>query len=102
MSRLQTQIPKIRIRIDLSELYALADRVDSSAAELLLGVLRHYNISADKIYAVNPDIAATIVFDVRNNKIDYIDEDIDTALSAFNCENIVELHDGYETAYACW
>jgi hypothetical protein len=92
---------KPRIKINLSELYELADRIDSSAAELLLRVLQHYNIGADKIYAVNPDIAATIVLDVRNNKIDYIDEGIDTVLAAAECENIVELHDGYETAYAC-
>jgi len=89
------------IKIDLSKLYGLTDRVDESSARLLKAILEYYNISVNKIYAVNPDIEQTIVLDVSSDRIDYIDNDIDAVLNTLNCENIVELFDGYETAYAC-
>jgi hypothetical protein len=97
-SKSQTQI-KIRIRIDLSKLYDLATRVDESSARLLKSILQYYNISVNKIYAINPDIEQTIVLDVSSDKIVFVDNDIDELLQ--ECENIVEIFDGYETAYAC-
>jgi hypothetical protein len=94
-SKSQTSNP---IKIDLSKLYELTDRVDESSARLLKSILKHYNISVNKIYAVNPDIEQTIVLDA-SDKIEFVDNDIDTVLA--ECENIVEIFDGYETAYAC-
>jgi hypothetical protein len=98
MSKPKSKSQTSNLKIDLSKLYDLATRVDESSARLLKSILQYYNIDVNEIYAINPDIEKTIVLDA-SNKIEFVDNDIDAVLA--ECENIVELHDGYETAYAC-
>jgi hypothetical protein len=89
-----------KIRVDLSKLYWLTSRVDNSSAELLREILNYYNLKYDVIYAENPDLEQVIVLKRDNNVIGY--EDIDIKKVRKECKGIlVELFDGYETAFTC-
>ena len=89
------------VRINLEELYMLSKGVEESAVQLLARILKYYNLKADAIYGINPDIAETIV--LRDDRIEKVAESIDAIIrSKFKkCRAIVELFDGYERAYAC-
>jgi hypothetical protein len=89
-----------KIRINLSKLYWLTSRVDNSSAELLREIVEYYNLKYDIIYAESPDLEQVIVLKRDNNVIGY--EDIDTKKLRKECKGvIVELFDGYETAFTC-
>jgi hypothetical protein len=89
-----------KIRINLSKLYWLTDKVSKTSARLLREILNYYNLKYDVIYAENPDIERTIVLRRDAYTIGY--EDIDTKKLRKECKGIlVELFDGYETAFTC-
>ena len=92
----QTQNIKQKIRIDLSKLYELTDRVDESAATLLKKILNHYNISYKFIALASPDFPQTII--IQEDKEKSVYSDINSITK--DC-NAIELFDGYETAVAC-
>jgi hypothetical protein len=80
--------------IDLSKLYDFTEEKPKRAScELLNFILGYYNIKAKLVASTNPDIGKTIV--CKGSE----DVDIDSLLK--DCEYIIELFDGYETAYAC-
>jgi hypothetical protein len=81
----------------IERLYELTDRIDESSVRLMKAILDYYNLKTNAIYAINPDIEKTIV--LKNDVIDYEDIDIEDVLK--DCDVIVELFDGYETAFAC-
>jgi len=84
----------------LNKLYWLTNRVDKSSAELLREIVEYYNLNYDTIYAENPDLEQTIVLKKGSNVIGY--ENIDTKKVKKECKGvIVELFDGYETAFTC-
>ena len=84
-----------KIKIDLSNLYEIAERVDESVATLLAKILEHFNIRFKFIAVSNPDFPQTLIYagDVRD-----VNKSIEDVVK--DC-NIVELFDGYETAVAC-
>ena len=85
-----------KIKIDLSNLYEIAERVDKSSAALLAKILEHFNIRFKALYVSNPDFPQTLIYagDVRDavKSIEDVVKD---------CSSVVELFDGYETAVAC-
>ena len=88
------------IRINLSKLYWLTDNVSKSSAKLLREILNYYNLKYDTIYAENPDIEHTIILKKDAYTIEF--GDVDTKKLKKECKGvIVELFDGYETAFAC-
>jgi len=89
-----------KIRINLSKLYWLTDRVDKSSARLLREILEYYDLDYDVIYAESPDIEQTIVLKKNADTIEFAD--VDTKKLRKECKGVVvELFDGYETAFAC-
>jgi len=90
-------MPKKVIRINLEELHEIS-LPEKSAVRLLAEILRFYKIEAKAIYGVNPDVEQVITLN-PDGTLGYVDVDIDAELRS--CEIVVELFDGYETAYAC-
>jgi histone acetyltransferase (RNA polymerase elongator complex component) len=89
------------VRINLEELYTLSKGVKESAVDLLARILQYYDLKADAIYGISPDIAETLV--LRGGRMEKVDESIDAIIRREfkKCRAIVELFDGYERAYAC-
>jgi histone acetyltransferase (RNA polymerase elongator complex component) len=89
------------VRINLEELYMLSKGVKESAVDLLARILQYYDLKADAIYGISPDIAETLV--LRGGRIEKVAESIDNIIRREfkKCRAIVELFDGYESAYAC-
>jgi 23S rRNA A2030 N6-methylase RlmJ len=93
-----------KIRIDLNKLYWLTDKVSNSSAELLRKILNYYNLNYDVIYAESPDVERTIVLKKDAYTIEFVDtsaDEIRKKLKKECKEVIVELFDGYETAFTC-
>jgi hypothetical protein len=93
-----------KIWINLSKLYWLTDRVDESSAKLLRKILDYYNLNYDVIYAENPDIERTITLKKGAYTIEFVDTDADEIRKKMKkeCKGVlVELFDGYETAFTC-
>jgi predicted GH43/DUF377 family glycosyl hydrolase len=89
-----------KIWINLSKLYWLTDKVSESSAKLLREILNYYNLKYDVIYAESPDIEHTIVLKKDAYTIEF--GDVDTKKVKKECKGvIVELFDGYETAFTC-
>ena len=89
-----------KVWINLSKLYWLTENVSETSAKLLKEILDYYNLKYDAIYAENPDLEQVIVLKKDNNVIGY--ENIDTKKVRKECKGvIVELFDGYETAFTC-
>ena len=86
-----------RIKINLEELYDIS-YPEESAVRLLAEILRFYKIKAKAIYGINPDVEKVFTLN-PDGTLGYVDVDIDVVLR--DCEIVVELFDGYETAYAC-
>ena len=91
------------VRINLEELYMLSKGVKESAVDLLARILQYYDLKADAIYGISPDIAETLVLDLRGGRLVKVAESIDAIIRREfkKCRAIVELFDGYERAYAC-
>ena len=89
------------VRINLEELYTLSKGVKESAVQLLARILQYYDLKADAIYGISPDIAETIV--LRGGRLEKVGESIEAIMRREfkKCRAIVELFDGYERAYAC-
>jgi hypothetical protein len=89
------------VRINLEELYMLSHDVKESAVRLLARILKYYGLKADAVYGVSPDIEKTIV--LRDDSLMFVDESIDAIMREkfTKCRAVVELFDGYESAYAC-
>jgi hypothetical protein len=78
----------------------LTDKVSKTSAKLLREILNYYNLRYDVIYAENPDIERTIVLKKDAYTIGY--ENVDTKKLRKECKGtLVELFDGYETAFTC-
>jgi c-di-AMP phosphodiesterase-like protein len=93
-----------KIRIDLSKLYWLTSKVDNSSAELLREIVEYYNLKYDVIYAENPDIEHTIVLKKDEHTIEFADTPVNEVRKKLKkeCKGVVvELFDGYETAFTC-
>jgi hypothetical protein len=89
-----------KIWINLSKLYWLTGNVSESSAKLLREILNYYNLKYDIIYAENPDIEHIVVLKKDAYTVEF--GDIDTKKVKKECKGvIVELFDGYETAFAC-
>ena len=89
-----------KIRIDLSKLYWLAEDVSMTSAKLLRHILEYYNLKYDVIYAESPDVERTII--LRRDACTIEFGDVDTKKVRKECKGvIVELFDGYETAFTC-
>jgi hypothetical protein len=89
-----------KIWINLSKLYWLTDNVNKSSAELLREIVEYYNLKYDVIYAESPDLEQVIVLKRDSDVIGY--EDVDTKKLRKECRGtLVELFDGYETAFTC-
>ena len=102
MSQTQSQMVKeVKVvRIDFAQLYELAERVDESAVSLLLKILEHYGLKPPKVLVgVSPDVGNYYVQGIDAKDVDEA-EDIEKLLMG-RCLTVVELFDGYETAYAC-
>ena len=89
-----------KVRINLSKLYWLSENVSKTSARLLKHILEYYNLNYNTIYAENPDLEQTVVVRKDNDVIGY--ENIDTEKLKEECKGtIIELFDGYETAFTC-
>jgi len=89
-----------KMRINLSKLYWLTENVSKSSAKLLREILDYYNLKYDIIYAESPDLEQVVVMRKDSDVIGY--ENIDTKKVRKECKGtIVELFDGYETAFTC-
>jgi hypothetical protein len=89
-----------KIWINLSKLYWLTENVSRTSVRLLKEILDYYNLKYDAIYAENPDLEQAVVMRKDSDVIGY--ENIDTKKLRKECKGvIVELFDGYETAFTC-
>jgi len=89
-----------KIRIDLSKLYRLAEDVGTTPAKLLKHILEYYDLKYDVIYTESPDFERTIILRRGAYTIEF--GDVDTKKVRKECRGvIVELFDGYETAFTC-